>query len=312
MINAEERICFVIAPIGDEGSPTRTRSDRVLRHIVRPAALRFNYRPVRADEIAEPGIITSQVIQRVVDSPLVIADLSEHNPNVFYELALRHAVRKPYVQIIQNGETIPFDVATARTVFFGLDLDGAADAAEEVAKHIEALENDPTNLQSPVSITMDLQRISQSTRPEQTDLSDLFPVLADINDTVRSLAADVGRLRDKGNTSNHPSSPAMSGTRIHRIAVNSENPYGFLMSIGGMRNNVPWLHELGTSAYRHALAGEFDRGRDLVQAMIQLLDATELLAPEAVSRLDTEWRMLFDRLVAHIKDRMEDIPELPF
>ena len=311
MINAEERICFVIAPIGDEGSPTRTRSDRVLRHIVRPAALRFNYRPVRADEIAEPGIITSQVIQRVVDSPLVIADLSEHNPNVFYELALRHAVRKPYVQIIQNGETIPFDVATARTVFFGLDIDGAADAAEEVAKHIEALESDPTNLQSPVSITMDLQRISQSTRPEQTDLSDLFPVLADINSTVRSLSADIGRLRDNGTTSN-PSSLATMGTRVHRIAVNSENPYGFLMSIGALRNNVPWLHELGTSAYRHAVEGEFNMGRDLVEAMIQTLNAVELLAPEAVSRLDTEWRMLFDRLVAHIKDQMEDIPELPF
>jgi len=69
---------------------------------------------MRADELAEPGIITSQVIQHIVDDQLVIADLTERNPNVFYELALRHALRKPVVQIIHRGEAIPFDVAGMR------------------------------------------------------------------------------------------------------------------------------------------------------------------------------------------------------
>ena len=57
-----------------------------------------------------PGLITAQVIQNLVEWELVIADLSEHNPNVFYELAVRHALKKPIVQLIQAGQKIPFDV----------------------------------------------------------------------------------------------------------------------------------------------------------------------------------------------------------
>jgi len=50
---------------------------------------------IRADKISEPGIITTQIIGHIVDAELVIADLTDKNPNVFYELAIRHAIRNP-------------------------------------------------------------------------------------------------------------------------------------------------------------------------------------------------------------------------
>jgi hypothetical protein len=58
------KACFVIAPIGDKGTDARKRSDQVLRHIITPPVISYGYEePVRADHIAEPGMITSQVIQ---------------------------------------------------------------------------------------------------------------------------------------------------------------------------------------------------------------------------------------------------------
>ena len=113
-MTTNEKLCFVISPIGDQDSETRKRSDQVLRHVVRPAADICGYMAVRADEIDKPGIITSQVIQHVVNDDLVVADLTESNPNVFYELAIRHALKKPLVQIIRKGEAIPFDVFVYR------------------------------------------------------------------------------------------------------------------------------------------------------------------------------------------------------
>jgi hypothetical protein len=75
-----EKICFVISPIGDPDSETRKRSDQVLKHVIRPAATSSGYKAVRADEIDKPGMITSQVIQHVVNDDLVVADLTGSQP----------------------------------------------------------------------------------------------------------------------------------------------------------------------------------------------------------------------------------------
>ena len=82
-----------------------------MNHIITPALKRCGYTqgPVRADGIASPGLITRQIVTHLIESDLVIADLSGHNPNVFYELALRHALKKPFVQMIHKGEDLPFD-----------------------------------------------------------------------------------------------------------------------------------------------------------------------------------------------------------
>lgn len=104
-VKQQKNICFVISPIGDDNSDTRKRSDMVLKHIICPPIEQLGYEVIRADKISEPGIITTQIIQLIVDSALVIADLTERNPNVFYELALRHAIRKPLVQLIKNGKS---------------------------------------------------------------------------------------------------------------------------------------------------------------------------------------------------------------
>ena len=63
----------------------------------------MGYEVTRADKIAESGIINSQIIQRIVEDELLIADLTDMNANVFYELAIRHSIRKPFVQIMQKG-----------------------------------------------------------------------------------------------------------------------------------------------------------------------------------------------------------------
>ena len=160
--------CFVIAPIGEAESETRKRSDQVLKHVIFPATAACGYKAVRADQISEPGMITSQVIQHIVEDPLVIADLTDRNPNVFYELAIRHAIRKPLVQLIKKGEQIPFDVAGTRTIHVDhRDLDSVEDAKKEIISQIQALEKDSSKLETPISVSLDLQMLRQSDNPEQ-------------------------------------------------------------------------------------------------------------------------------------------------
>lgn len=110
------RICFFVAPIGDEMTETRQHSDLILASLVEPAIEELGLTVVRADGIERPGIITAQVIEHIVNCRLVVADLSFHNPNVFYELALRHAMGKPTVHLIRTQDRIPFDIEQFRTI----------------------------------------------------------------------------------------------------------------------------------------------------------------------------------------------------
>ena len=111
-----EKACLVIAPIGKTDTETRKRSDVVLEYVIKPAARECGYDAKRSDEISDAGMITSQVIQRIFNDPLVVADLTDSNPNVFYELALRHISQKPLVQLIEKGQIIPFDISGMRTI----------------------------------------------------------------------------------------------------------------------------------------------------------------------------------------------------
>lgn len=111
-----ETTCFYVTPIGDDGSEARKHSDLFLSSIIEPALEPFGLKVIRADAIDKPGMITRQIIEYLLRSRLVIADLSFHNPNVFYEIALRHAARLPVVQIIRFDDKIPFDVGQMRTI----------------------------------------------------------------------------------------------------------------------------------------------------------------------------------------------------
>lgn len=189
MTAAAKNRCFVIAPIGEEDSETRRRSDQVLRYIITPVVEEHGYAPTRADQISEPGLITGQAIQRIVEDPLVVADLSEWNPNVFYELALRHALRKPLVQIIAAGERIPFDVAAMRTVQFDLkDLDSVERAKAEIGRQIEALERNPESVETPVSVTLDVHALRQSGDPEERSIAELVTAVAQLRAEARDAA----------------------------------------------------------------------------------------------------------------------------
>jgi hypothetical protein len=109
-------ICFYISPIGEDGTEQRQHADLFLGSIVEPALEEFALTVVRADKIGKPGMITAQIIEHVLRSKLVVADLSYHNPNVFYELCLRHVCRLPTVQIIRKVDKIPFDLDQFRTI----------------------------------------------------------------------------------------------------------------------------------------------------------------------------------------------------
>jgi hypothetical protein len=135
-----ERECFLIAPIGDERSEIRKRSDLVHEYIVSPAAEELGQVAVRADQLATPGRITRQIIDHLLHARSAVADLTGRNPNVFYELAVRHTARMPVALIVDEGEAaLPFDIAQMRVIRFDhTNLASADRCRQALVEHLRA------------------------------------------------------------------------------------------------------------------------------------------------------------------------------
>ncbi|MGE2690863.1 hypothetical protein [Mycolicibacterium pulveris] len=152
--------CFIVSPIGADDSEQRMHADLVLGSLIEPALAELGLKPVRADQISKPGLITGQVIEHIVKAALVIADLSFANPNVYYELALRHAARKPVVQITRSSDKLPFDVGQYRTVT--IDMTNIYTLVPQLELHRQ-------------EITRQCRAALNEGVPSQTQLSLFFP-----------------------------------------------------------------------------------------------------------------------------------------
>src|SRR5262249_42615215 len=148
----------------------------------------------RADTIPTPGMISAQIINRLHDVALVIADLSFHNANAFYEMSIRHKVGKPIVHMIRKGEKIPFDVIPHRAIFFShTHPDDHEEAREKLCATVaEAIkpEFEPDN---PIMHARGRLEFEQKATPPMKVLSDEIAAIDSRLDRVEFL---VGRIAD--------------------------------------------------------------------------------------------------------------------
>jgi hypothetical protein len=127
-------------------------------------------------------------VKHIIEDPLVLADLTGRSPNVFYELAIRHAIRKPLVQIIGKDEPIPFDVASIRTIQVDRhDLDSVSEAKDAIVRQIRAAETGETGMDNPISVAVDVQQLLQSRKSEQRFLAELLTTMSEVRSSMLSV-----------------------------------------------------------------------------------------------------------------------------
>lgn len=116
-VEAKEE-CFIVGVIGKAGSEQRIHADWFFDGIVKPTFDEHfqGFSVLRADTMKTPGTITTQIIDRLLNAKLVIADLTYLNPNAFYEIGIRHMAGLPIIHVHQTGEAIPFDISTFRSM----------------------------------------------------------------------------------------------------------------------------------------------------------------------------------------------------
>ena len=170
------KTCFVISPIGEEGTETRKKADQFLKHVVEKTCHECGFNVKRVDKSNDIGSITAEIFKDLEDYDLVIADISEHNPNVFYEIGYRRRTGKHVIHFRRKGEKIPFDIADIRTIEYDLtDPDSLETARNRLKTTVQALTFETA--------------ASSVNAPE----SNIHPILFQILDAINDLRDEVGK-----------------------------------------------------------------------------------------------------------------------
>jgi DNA-binding CsgD family transcriptional regulator len=248
-VKEEAKVCFVVTPIGDEGSETRLRSDQVFTHIIEPVVKELGYKPLRASDIPHPGMITHQIIEHLLNADLVVAYLTDGNPNVFYELGIRHMTRKPVVSIVDDDQRPPFDVNQSRTILLNhRDLDSAANCRDQLILQIRSLQEKPEDFFNPVSVSIDLEALYRSGDPDAQGFAQIYSMLETTNLELSQLRSEVRDLeaprRGKGVSGSLSITEANNSGQEREITVRQVS---ILMELAKGKNRNQVANELGLS-----------------------------------------------------------------
>src|SRR4051794_5041779 len=113
------RNCFVIMPYGRKENidGNAIDFDEIYKWIIRPAIASTGLVSLRCDDIDLPGPIHKQMIRHIFEDQVAVVDTTTLNPNVFYELGVRHALKKGLTILLKlKGTTSPFNTAGMKCI----------------------------------------------------------------------------------------------------------------------------------------------------------------------------------------------------
>lgn len=129
-LKVDNKLCFVIMPFTDKLNP-------IYERIIKPIIKELNLTALRADEIFTSKPIIEDVWNNIKKAKFLIADLTDRNPNVFYELGLAHAFNKEVVLISQSLHDVPFDLRHFRIIIYKDSISGADELKSTLKQYIK-------------------------------------------------------------------------------------------------------------------------------------------------------------------------------
>jgi hypothetical protein len=110
----EDDYCFVLMPFAEVCDLQSVYLNHVKKVVEERCALRCE----RADDITDISGVMQSVWESINRARLIIADMTERNPNVFYELGIAHTLGKPVIMITQSMDYVPFDLKHLRCIVY--------------------------------------------------------------------------------------------------------------------------------------------------------------------------------------------------
>ena len=139
------------------------------------------------------GSLISSIIERLHNSQIVLADLTDHNPNVFYELGVRHSLSKRTIIVSQDASQIPSDLRGYWALTYSRTLAGAFQFKKDIKRIITELETEPERTDSPVADYLEKENLSANRHAHRESIKKLGALITEISGNILIL----GEIRSK-------------------------------------------------------------------------------------------------------------------
>ncbi|MFJ5468424.1 response regulator [Pectobacterium carotovorum] len=185
----KKKTCFVIMPIADIPGYDSGHFTRVYNHLIKPACEAAGFDATRADDSKSSHMIVVDILKKIVESDIVICDLSGKNPNVLYELGLRQAFNKKTVLIKDDKTDNIFDVQSFRYIQYDSNL--RIDNVKNDTKSISSSLKETNSSTNDINSIVQLLKIEPAEIANKTKLSDsetlIFRSISELSKKIDSL-----------------------------------------------------------------------------------------------------------------------------
>jgi hypothetical protein len=135
----DEKLCFIVMPFGNE------HLNIVYEDFVKPPLENVcNLVCERGDDVFGSNVIMDDITKSIEKARIIVADLTDRNPNVFYEVGIAHTLNKTVLLLAQNIDDVSFDLRHRRVLLYEYSPRGCKKLETEISKHINSLISKPS------------------------------------------------------------------------------------------------------------------------------------------------------------------------
>ena len=123
--------------------------DHIYKHVIQEAVKTAGLTCIRCDDLHAPGWVPKRMLEHIFEDRVAVVDTSTLNANVFYELGVRHALKKSVTVLMRReGTSSPFNIQGLSAVSYGTTPQSEAAAIAAISDAITSGLNNPKNIDS--------------------------------------------------------------------------------------------------------------------------------------------------------------------
>jgi hypothetical protein len=130
----EDKKCFVLMPFNNE-----CHLQEIYQDTVKPVIEKLGIMCQRADDIYETKPIIESIWEQINKSKFIVADLTNKNANVFYELGIAHTIGKDVILLSQNIDDVPFDLRHLKIILYETTPRGVENLQKQLSSMVQSI-----------------------------------------------------------------------------------------------------------------------------------------------------------------------------